>query len=45
MNKLSESEALRHWTYIILVLSIVGVATWQAAPILLAIAKIIEVTK
>lgn len=45
MNQLSQSKTLRRWTYIILILSIVGVATWQAAPILQAIAKIIEVTK
>lgn len=45
MNKLSESKALRLWTYIVCLLVIVGIGTWQLAPILQAIAKLIEVLK
>ena len=45
MNKLSESKTLRCWTYLILVLVIVGIAVWQLAPILMATAKLVEVLK
>ena len=45
MNQLSESKALRRWTYIVCFLVIVGVGTWQLAPILQAMAKLIEVLK
>ena len=45
MNKLSESNALRRWTYTVLVLIIVGVAIWQLAPSITAIATLIEATK
>ncbi|MDN5625886.1 hypothetical protein [Acinetobacter sp.] len=45
MNKLSESKPLRVWTYLIMAAIIIGILAWQAAPILQAIAKIIEVTK
>ena len=45
MNKLSESKPLRVWTYLIMAAIITGILAWQAAPILQAIAKIIEVTK
>ncbi|MDH0031338.1 MULTISPECIES: hypothetical protein [unclassified Acinetobacter] len=45
MNKLSESKALRIWTYIIAISILFGILLWQAAPILTAIAKLIEVSK
>lgn len=45
MNKLSESKTLRVWTYLIMVSIIIGILVWQVAPILQAVAKIIEVTK
>lgn len=45
MSKLSESKPLRVWTYLIMVSIIIGILAWQAATILQAIAKIIEVTK
>lgn len=45
MNKLSESKTLRQWTYIVCFLVILGVGMWQLAPILQAIAKLIEVLK
>lgn len=45
MNKLSESKTLRCWTYLILVLFIVGIAVWQLASILMATAKLVEVLK
>lgn len=45
MNQLSESKVLRRWTYVIGVLMIVGMGTWQLAPILQALAKLIEVLK
>ena len=45
MNRLAESKVLRIWTYIIGVLAIVGVGIWQLAPILQALAKLIEVLK
>lgn len=45
MNQLSESKVLRRWTYVIGVLVIVGMGTWQLAPILQALAKLIEVLK
>lgn len=45
MNKLSESKPLRVWTYLIMAAIIIGILVWQAAPILQAVAKIIEVTK
>ena len=45
MNQLSESKVLRRWTYVIGVLMIVGMGTWQLAPILQALAKLIEVIK
>lgn len=45
MNKLSESRTLRVWTYLIMASIIIGILAWQAAPILQAIAKLIEVLK
>lgn len=45
MNKLSESKALRAWTYIITLAGIIGLLVWQAAPIITATAKLIEVLK
>ena len=45
MNKLSESRTLRCWTYIITLAVILGILVWQLAPILQAIAKLIEVLK
>ena len=45
MNKLSESKTLRVWTYIVCCVVLFGIALWQAAPILTAIARIIEVLK
>lgn len=45
VNKISESKKLRIWTYIISGFVIVGLCIWQAAPILMAIAKLIEVLK
>ena len=45
MNKLSDSRTLRIWTYLVIVLIIIGIAVWQLAPILTAIAKLIEVLK
>ena len=45
MNQLSESKVLRRWTYIIGFLVILGMCVWQLAPILQAIAKLIEVLK
>jgi hypothetical protein len=45
MNQLSESKVLRRWTYVIGVLVIVGMGTWQLASILQALAKLIEVLK
>ena len=43
LEKLSESKALRIWTYIIACVVVLGIMIWQAAPILTAVAKIIEV--
>ena len=45
MNKLSESKALRIWTYVVFRGLIVLVIIWKLAPILEAIAKILEVLK
>lgn len=45
LEKLSESKALRIWTYIIAGVVVLGIMIWQAAPILTAVAKIIEVLK
>ncbi len=45
MNKLSDSRTLRIWTYLVIVLFIIGIAVWQLAPILTATAKLIEVLK
>ena len=45
MNELSESKTLRRWTYTIGFLVIVSLGTWQLAPILQALAKLIEVLK
>lgn len=45
LEKLSESKTLRIWTYIIAAAVIFGILLWQAAPILTAVAKIIEVLK
>ena len=45
MNKLSDSRTLRIWTYLVIVLVIIGIAVWQLAPILTATAKLIEVLK
>lgn len=45
MNKLSESKALRVWTYIVFRGLIVLAIIWKLAPILEAIAKILEVLK
>lgn len=45
MNKLSESKTLRVWTYLIVILVIMGIAVWQLAPILTATAKLVEVLK
>ncbi|CAM2992444.1 hypothetical protein [Acinetobacter celticus] len=45
VNKISESKKLRIWTYIIAGFVIVGLCIWQAAPILIAVAKLIEVLK
>ena len=45
LEKLSESKALSIWTYIIAGVVVVGIMIWQAAPILTAVAKIIEVLK
>lgn len=45
MNNLSQSKALRMWTYIVMTLIIIGIGVWQPAPILQAIAKILEVLK
>jgi hypothetical protein len=45
MNKLSESKTLRIWTYLITLAVILGLLVWQAAPIITAIAKLIEVIK
>jgi hypothetical protein len=45
MNHLAESKSLRRWTYIISCLVIAGLGTWQLAPILQALAKLIEVLK
>ena len=42
MNKLSESETLRRWTYNIGFMILAGLAIWRSAPILNALAKIIE---
>ena len=43
MNKLSESKTLRTWTYVIGLVFIFGILIWQAAPIITAVAKLIEV--
>ena len=43
MNKLSESKDLRTWTYAISFLIIIGIGTWQLAPIIQALVKLIEV--
>lgn len=43
MNKLAESKDLRTWTYAIGFLIIMGIGTWQLAPILQSLAKLIEV--
>lgn len=45
MNQLSQSKALRIWTYIIIFLLIVGMLVWQLAPIIQATVKLIEVLK
>ena len=45
MNQLSESKALRRWTYIVCFLAILGVGMWRLAPIPQAIAKPIEILK
>ena len=45
MNKLSESKTLRTWTYVIGLVFIFGILIWQAAPIITAVAKVIEVIK
>lgn len=45
MNKLSESKTLRVWTYVVCGVVLFGIALWKAAPILMAIARIIEVLK
>lgn len=45
MNHLAESKSLRRWTYVISCLVIAGLGTWQLAPILQALAKLIEVLK
>ena len=45
MNKLSDSKALRVWTYIMALAFLIGILIWQAAPILTAISKLIEVLK
>lgn len=45
MNQLSESKALRRWTYVVGCFVIMGLVTWQLAPILQALAKLIEVLK
>lgn len=45
MSKLSESKVLRRWTYYICLLVIAGIAIWQLAPVLQAIASLIEVMK
>lgn len=45
MNKLSESKTLRVWTYIVFCVVLFGIALWKAAPLLMAIAIIIEVIK
>jgi len=42
MNKLSESKSLRRWTYNIGFMILAGLVIWQSAPILHALAKIIE---
>lgn len=45
MDKLSESKVLRYWTYVICTFIVVGILSWQAASILIGIAKILEVLK
>ena len=45
MNQLSQSKALRMWTYIAMALIIIGIGVWQFAPIILAIVELIKVTK
>ncbi|ENW92736.1 hypothetical protein F904_02679 [Acinetobacter dispersus] len=45
MNKLSGSKVLRVWTYIMVLAFLIGILIWQAAPILMAISKLIEVSK
>ena len=45
MSKLSESKVLRIWTYIIATAILLGMLIWQAAPILIAISKLIEVSQ
>ncbi|WP_171256003.1 hypothetical protein [Acinetobacter baumannii] len=45
MNKLSDSKVLRVWTYIMVLAVLLGILIWQAAPILTAISKLIEVLK
>lgn len=43
MNKLSESKALRVWSYLIVLSIILGILVWQAAPIILAVVELIKV--
>ncbi|QNY18280.1 hypothetical protein IC765_19610 (plasmid) [Acinetobacter seifertii] len=45
MNKLSSSKVLRVWTYSMAFAFLIGILIWQAAPILTAISKLIEVLK
>ncbi|EXB85482.1 Uncharacterised protein [Acinetobacter baumannii] len=45
MNKLSSSKVLRVWTYIMAFVFLIGILIWQAAPILTATSKLIEVLK
>ncbi|MEL1746079.1 hypothetical protein [Acinetobacter baumannii] len=45
MNKLSSSKVLRVWTYIMAFVFLIGILIWQAAPILTATSKLIEVIR
>ncbi len=45
VNKISESKTLRIWTYIIACFVVFGLIVWQTAPILNAIATLVEVLK
>ena len=45
MNQLSQSKALRIWTYIAMALIAICIGVWQFSSIILAIVELIKVTK